>query len=592
MTFALPGALALLVALLLVALLALLQTRQRSRDVATYFLWRQLSDSISNRTQRLLALLDPLLLLQMVAIAIAALAIAQPFFAYRQSGFANLAIVLDSSASMSTRMDSGLTRFEAAQRRADEILAAYRSSSVSILLLSSTPRALVAGETDIAHARKALAGAAPGWEGDGGSADLVRGLESLGGGAAFEQIVVLSDHAFPDPPFPMRSETFNEGENLGIVSFSVRENAAGGGVSAFVELSSDAEDARQVRLAISDEANRTTIDAFLESGERSAYVVPFPASRGTRFTASIAADDAFAADDVRYASLRRGAKLHVRWLGRDNRYLSAALEAVAPVVRVSDGPADLTVVYDRTLDALPEGNVLLVHASVPGAISVSGVAPGGVVSAGDDDPLLDGLRPSDIYADSVEDADVVLPHRDLLRVGDSAFLARILDPARLVLILSSDLTATNFPITVDFPLLIRNVVAATMPSSAAPASRWALVGQGVALPGLTDAVLDPRGRPVPLVSGQGMFFPELPGQYTMLAGDVTTTVSVNVDPAETTLGGQAAVETAATALPPLSSQLQTRAWAAWPLLAGLLFAALVAELIVFERRRESQRSAR
>ncbi|MCX6101263.1 MAG: BatA domain-containing protein, partial [Candidatus Bipolaricaulota bacterium] len=117
MSFALPAAFTLLATVLLVVLFALLRSRQRRRDVATFFVWRELHDSLSTRTQRLRALLDPLLLLQVATVAAAVFALAQPLVTSRHSGFANLAIVIDASASMSTRMDSGLTRYEAAVRR-------------------------------------------------------------------------------------------------------------------------------------------------------------------------------------------------------------------------------------------------------------------------------------------------------------------------------------------------------------------------------------------------------------------------------------------------------------------------------------------
>ena len=321
MRFALPAAFALLTTALLVILFALLRSRQRRRDVATLFIWRELRDSLSARTQRLRALLDPLLLLQVATVAAAVFSLAQPLVTSRHSGFSNLAIVIDASASMSTRMDSGLTRYEAAVRRADEILATYPSSSVCVVLLSRTPRALVAGDTNLAAARKSLAASAPSWEGDGRVSDLVRGLESVGGPSTFEQIILLSDHPLDGVTFPMRLETFAEGESVGITAFSVRENPDGGGVSTFAELYNGTSESQALQVEITDEKSRTTVETFLEPGERSAYVVPFPTSRGSRFMASIAARDAFPGDDVRYASLRRNAALRVHWLGKDNRYL-------------------------------------------------------------------------------------------------------------------------------------------------------------------------------------------------------------------------------------------------------------------------------
>ncbi|MCX6091968.1 MAG: VWA domain-containing protein [Candidatus Bipolaricaulota bacterium] len=595
MSFALPAAFALLATVLLVVLFALLRSRQRRRDVATFFVWRELHDSLSARTQRLRALLDPLLLLQVATVVAAVFALAQPLVTSRHSGFANLAIVIDASASMSTRMDSGLTRYEAAVRRADEILASYPPSSVSVVLFSKTPRALVAGDTNLAAARKSLAASGPGWEGDGRVSDLVRGLESVGGPSAFEQIIFLSDHPLEGVPFPIRLETFAEGESVGITAFSLRENPDGTGVSAFAELYNGTSESQALQVEITDEKSRTTVETFLEPGERSSYVVPFPTSRGSRFTASIAARDAFPGDDVRYASLRRDAALRVRWLGKDNRYLSAALNAVAPVTHVDATPADLTVAYDVDLDALPEGNVLLVHSSVRDVITLSDRTTSGVVAAAAEDALLSGVEAADIYVESLPLVDVLLPSRPLLTVGGSPFLVRILDPNRLVLVLPSDLTATNLPITVDFPILIRNVASAVMPEQPTTASRWTLVGSPVTLRigAVPDAVSDPQGQALTLLSDQRAFFPDRPGQYTVRSGADVETVSVNIDPNETAAPGSAGSSASASELPlpSLSSQLRDRQSAWWPILAGAFFALLVAEFLFHQARQRQGGSA-
>jgi hypothetical protein len=592
MSFALPGALALLAAILLVVLFALLRTRQRRREVATFFVWRQLRDSMSTRSQRLRALLDPLLLLQIATIAAAAFAVAQPLIASRSPGLANLAIVIDASASMSTRMDSGATRYETAVRRADDILATCPTSSVSVVLLCETPRALVVNETSLPKARKAVAASSPTWESDGDLSDLVHGLAAVGGASAFEQIIVLSDHGLAETTFPVRLETFHEGTTAGITAFSVRENPDSVGVSAFAELYNGTAESQTLRLEVTDEKSRTTVETFLEPGERSSYVVPFPTSRGSRFTASIAPQDAFPYDDVRYASMDRGSALRVRWVGKDNRYLAAALNSVANISRVDADPVDLTVVYDATLNTLPSGNVLLVHSSIRDLITLSARTTSGIAAAGDDDPLLSGIRADDIYAEALPLVDVLLPYRSLLTLGEGSFALRILDPDRLILVLPSDLTSTNLPITVDFPLLIRNVVGSISAEPTTAASRWTLVGQAVPL-GAANAgreVSDPQGQVVPILSEQRVFFPALPGQYSVRSADRAVTVSVNIDPGETAPSASASpTDTAGTALDPLSSNARQRRWAAWPFLAGGFFLLLAAEFFVFRRREEVER---
>jgi hypothetical protein len=595
MSFGFAPALPLLATALIVILFALLRSRQRRRDVSTFFVWRELRDSVSARTQRLRSLLDPLVLLQLATLIAAVFAIAQPLWTSKHPGFASLAIVVDASASMSTRMDSGITRYEAAVRRVAEILATHPSTSTSIILFSRNPRTLVAGEADRSIASRALAATAPGWEGDGEPAGLVSGLAAVGGASGYEQIIFLSDHAPATVPFPLLVETFSEGSDIGITAFSVRENPDGAGVSAFAELTNGSDEPQSLRLEIADETRRTTIETSLEPGEEAAYVVPFPTSRGSRFVASINAEDASPYDNVRYASLERGIGLQVCWIGKGNRYLMAAFDAAAPIRFVNSPPADLTVVYDADLAALPDGNVLLVHSSVRDVITIGARTVAGVVAAAADDPLLSGIHPSDIYAERLPLVDVLLPFLSLLSVGETPFALRILDPNRLIMVLPSDLVATNLPITVDFPILVRNLVAHIMPTQPAAASQWTLVGGPVLLAsrGHSAEVLGPDGRARALLSEQRAFFPDRPGQYSIRTGGETQVLSVNVDPDETS--SFAAADLASTAdalLPPLSSQLRGTQSRLWPIVAGAGLVLLLAEFFLHRRTLTERARAR
>ncbi len=592
MSFVLPAALALLATALIVVLLALLRSRPRRREVSTFFVWRELRDSISSRTQRLRSLLDPLFLVQLAVLVAIVLAVAQPLWTSKRSGFASLALVVDASASMSTRTESGATRYETAVRRAGEILAAYSPSSVSVVLLSNNPRTLVANAADKDEANKALAASTPGWEGDARTTDLVRAVEAVGGPSAYEQIVLLTDHSPAETPFPLHTEVISGGNGVGITAFSVRENPDGAGVSAFAELHNGTDEPQALELEIADETRRTTLETFIEPGQDAAVVVPFSTSRGSQFVASIASRDASPYDDIRYASLNRSGGIRIRWVGGTNRYLKAALEAVAHVAWVEAPPIDLTVAYDADLDALPDGNLLLLHTNVRDVITIDESVTSGVVSGLVEDPLLDGLRADDIYAERLPFVEVLLPAEPLLSVGESPFLLKIIDPDRLIVILPSDLVATNLPITVDFPLLIRNLVNRVSAPQPASVSEWTPVGAPVALPSSGDSleILDPDGRPIALLSEQRVFFPDRPGQYSLRVGDRVQAMSVNVDSGETSHLTHAGTPSAANIpLAPLSAQLRDTTSTLWPIAAG---AGLVLLFVELELHRRSRNEAR
>jgi len=582
-----PAALALLSTWLLVVLFAVLRTRQRRRDVGALFLWKELRDSPTGRTRNLRFLLDPLLLLQLACVLVFALALAQPAWTTRRLGVASLAIVIDGSASMRTTVDGDHTRYDAAVGLALDLLARVSTHTVAVVQWSNNPVVLAREGSRPADARSTLSASSPTWSGDGAADALARAISAIGGPSRFQRIILYTDHPVDAAPFPVETTLVSGGENLAITAFTVRPNPDGTGVSAFVELRNGTREFQAPSLQIGDEFRRTTLDAFLEPGETTRYVVPFPGSRGTRFMAAIDAADDFAADNVRHFSLERSVVLRVRWVGAENRFLSAALASVLPVAHVGDGePADLTVAYDAVLPALPSGHALLVHSTVDGVVSIgaAGTSRGTASIWIPDHPLLAGIRAEDIFVESLPSVAISVPSRTLLGVGGSPLLVEIPDPDRSILLLTADLLATNLPITVDFPLLVRAFVSSLVRADPGLVPEWVHVGDPVLLDrsGATASVFAPDGQPVPLADGQRAFFPDRPGEYTLAVGEDRYPLSVNVDPSESLSAttGPAASTDVSLARPDDASPSTT---ALWPVLAGCACALLVLELALARR---------
>ncbi|MDD5264352.1 MAG: BatA domain-containing protein [Candidatus Bipolaricaulis sp.] len=596
MTFAHPAALALLSTWLLVVLFAVLRTRQRRREVGALFLWRDLHDSPAARTRNLRLLLDPLLLLQLACVLVFALALAEPGWATRLPGPIRLAVVIDGSASMRTNVGGERTRYADAVDRALELLTDTSARSVAAVQWTRAPVVLAADGSTIAQGRSALRASSPTWLGDGASADLARAISAIGGPTRFERIVVLSDHPFESPPFPVETVLVSGGENVAIAAFTVRPNVDGTGVSAFVELRNDTPDFLDARLLVGDEFHRTSLDAFLEPGETAPYVVPFPGARGSRFTASLDVTDDYAGDNVRYFSLERSIVLRVRWFGAENRFLSAALDSVLPVVRVKDGePADLTVAVDTALPALPPGHALLVHTNVEGvvALGATGSSRGTASAWIPDHPLLAGVRAEDIFAERMPAVTVSAPLRTILGVGTTPLLFEVPDPDRSILVLTADLSATNLPITVDFPLLVRTFVSSLVRADAGLVPEWVHVGDAVPVDrsGTVATVLAPDGKSIPLAPGQRAFLPDAPGEYTLVVGQDRYPVSVNVSPSESlyaAAGPAAPIEPPSAARPgPAQGVATHQTVPLWPILAGIACVLLLLELALARRRAQN-----
>lgn len=588
MTLAHPASLALLAAWLLVILFAVLRARQRRREVGGLFLWRDLHDSPVGRTRNLRVLLDPLVLTQLACVLAFALALAQPLWTARRPGLESVALVIDGSASMRTASTAGTTRYTDAVGRALALLDDSPARTAAVVQWTRDPVVLAEGGSSSSEARAALRASGPSWRGDGSGSDLARALAAIGGPTRFERIVVFTDHPVDAPPFPVDTVLLSGGENVAITAFAVRPTADGTGVSAFVELHNDTDEYQDGRLTVGDEYRKTSLDVFLEPAETASRIVPFPGARGTRFTAALDIADDFQSDNTRYFSLERSLLLRVRWIGTENRFLKAALESVLPVLRVqNDEPADLTVACDTTLGALPGGNVLLIHTNVVDVVTLDEATPSRGTAAAwtPDHPLLAGVRAEDVFVERMPVVTVSVPSKTLLGVGTTPLLFEIPAPDRSILVLTADLLATNLPITVDFPLLVRTLVSSLVRADGDLTPEWTCVGDPIPLirSGRTATALDPTGKPIAVAAGQRALVPDEPGVFTLVAGDDRYPVSVNLAPSES----RPAVESPAVSREAVRTAPEAKPKSAlplWPALAGVACVLLLAELILARRR--------
>src|SRR6476659_1644464 len=119
----LPAALALVTIAIPIVIFYMLRLRREELSVSSSMLWRRvLQDRTANAPwQRLRRNL--LLLLQLLLLLLLVLSLARPFLLARAAATGNMVIVLDASASMQTRDETGgRTRFERARAEAGALV--------------------------------------------------------------------------------------------------------------------------------------------------------------------------------------------------------------------------------------------------------------------------------------------------------------------------------------------------------------------------------------------------------------------------------------------------------------------------------------
>jgi Ca-activated chloride channel family protein len=593
MTFLNPAAFYLLLASLLILILHFLHARERQREVSALFLWEGLPGDPQSRAARIRQQVDPLLLLQLAILLVVVTALAQPAWRMRTASLSGLAIVLDGSASMQTTTEDGSTRYDHAVDEARSLLDQYPSTTTAAIQLSARPAILARPGLEHTDLQDAILRSEPTWYGDGTAAALLSLLGSIGGTSRFQRVVILSDHPSSDMPDSFETILVDGGDNLALTGFSVRENPEHEGVTALVTALNETDAYQDVTIRIDDRENQTTLSTLMAPGSAERFIIPFPNSRGTLFTASLEPEDDFAADNRRFFSLDRPIDVRVHWLGSENRYVMAALRSVAPVTLV-DAPedADLTVVHGARAPASQAGTVLLVHAGIEGLLTQGETLPTDRIEVlRSDHPILNGVDPSNFRVREAPTASLPPSAEVVLATGDVPLLATYTDETRTVFYLAPNILETNLPITIDFPLLMRNIIAGLVRLPPQLSYRSADVGEPVPLAGrgAIEALYDAQEKSISLPDGLSTLRPASPGFHTLITDRGAFAIAVNVPTEESSL-------------PPASpTEIDTvddvdrtavRFLPLWPSAAGLAIVLLLAEAYLHSGRRSLMRRAR
>jgi len=580
------GALYLLALGLGIILLYFLRAQHREYEVSALFLWEGLASDSHTRAARIRRKLEPLLFIQLLIIALVSLALARPSLPGTVPHLSGMAIVLDGSASMRTRTESGETRYALARDQALSLLDTYPTTPVALIQLDASPRVILPLTADHDQARHALVVAQPTWNGNGTTAMLQGLLTTQEEGENFERVVYLSDRLLSTPLPRVEERMIAGGENVAITAFTVREDPALQGVTAFVRAKNATDSYVDTILQVSDGYGTVELSILLPPHIEQGYVLPFPGSHGEAFSARIDPRDDFHGDDIRYFTLDRSLTLRVRWVGRQNRYLEAALNAAGRITLVDqedEGPVDLILSYDITLPAEATGNILLIHAGLGGLITIGKEQDRGGIEtaisiAAPEDQLIEGIDPLNFRVRSVPVATVPEQGTVILRTGDEPLLYRLRDGERDIVLIAPDLMRTNLPLTVDFPLLVRNILASFSVLPAPVTYTWAIAGEERSIREYGEAIklVDPEGKELSL-GDAGSFLPQRPGIYTLTTSKGIYPLAVNVDPRESE--------------PPVLSEEPILAEAIhleaqilfplWPLFAGLAILFLLVETLLY-----------
>ncbi|MBX3126965.1 MAG: VWA domain-containing protein [Polyangiaceae bacterium] len=534
-----PWGLALLGLLLPLVVLYILKVRRERRLVASTWLWAQARrDLMAKSPFRRLVPQVPLFL-QALALILLALALASP--ATRGGAIIgdHVAVVVDTSASMSAAAPEGGRRIDLAKRAAKDVLASLGPGS-DAMVVEAGADARIASPLD--RDRKRLEAAvdqldARDVEGNLGRALAIAAdrLRQLPGS---KRVVIVTDGALTDPQsletLSLPFDVIRVGQtqpNTAIVRLDVRDGISPATkrpeVQAFALVAHHGAQPREVfvtlrlRNVAEPLASRKLV---LKPGERAPVVLAFEPTAGDRdagLLVELSPSDAMPRDDVAFGRVPAGRTFPVvlapaggnPWVQRalladpDVQLSGVALDQLA----TAGVPPEALVVIDGACPASVPGGDLLILNPPPGrcrtAVVGEPIKLPTVTSWAEADPRLRFLTLDGIVISSARRIETEGPSDPLVRAREGTLISDISVPGRSGTLVGFEVGESNWPLKVSFVLFLRNVVELARTHRARGITGPAKTGQplSVRVPPDVDSVMvvgpDERELRVPARSG-------------------------------------------------------------------------------------------
>lgn len=476
MTLLAPVGLWFLLALPVIFILYLIQSRYRPQVVASLMLWKHMARDLEAEASWRRPRWDLLLALQLLVALVAGVALARP--AILGGGGQRLVVVLDTSASMAAR-DVQPTRFAAARQQVGEVVsAAPPDARVSLVTAGVKPRVVVedGSPANVLDALDALQA-----EPDAG--DLPAALRVAAGLAAPEaangsQVVAVTDGAFelalPRQAVPVSFRLVGgSGQNLAVSEVSLRRPIDRADyLAGFARVVNFGADARQTSITIvadSRPVDRSPLQVPAEGHAEAAFKVPADAQS---VSVVLADRDALPADS------RVDLAGYARWSRRATIVSDAptAWEHVLSVVPdlttrsikpqdfalTTDISPDEIVLFDNVVPAqLPKSGAILINPPDSSALltRVDTLARARRVDHFDaGDPLLRGLDIAPLSVQQLERAATPPWAASSVDAQDTPLILHGLLGDQRTVIFTFDPSKSNLPHLAAFPLLMTNAV--------------------------------------------------------------------------------------------------------------------------------------
>lgn len=587
-----PAGLALLSLAIPVVLLHILRPRRQSVTVSSTFLWRAIERPISSASPWQKLRWSMLLLAQLMAVALLAVAVARPVRLEAAALSEHTVFIIDASGSMAA-LDGRPDRLGQAVDRAVELREELPAGGIaSIVIASDRPRVVLTASDESA----AFASSLRTVETTTGHPDFAAAFslaESLDTSSADIGFVLIGDGGLTNdeekllPPGTRYEKVGSRSINRAVARLDVQPRGSGLHARVTVRNFGDTAVTQTMRLDVDGVTVRTQA---ITIGARSTTVVEAELPPGDRVAAYLDAGasggDLLAADDVGVAVGARRPDLKVLIAG-DTRFWQELFTSM-PGVEVSiaemaggatapDGDGFDVVVYSGVpVPALPKAAFLAVAS--PGG--VEGITVTGVAET----PSVTLLRTDDALLNDVDLTQVAIGQAlrvtadasvEVLVAGENApLLLRGEAAGHRFAFLTFSLSDSNLPLQVAFPILGDRLL--TELSGTALTAASTEVGSALPIdPSTAGAAVGPDGQsrsfaigdPALTASAPGFWIIQVEGRNDRLVAVNPPADESDIAPRDTLLPP---VDDTARAITPARTEHSLLAWVIIPLLALVL----------------------
>lgn len=497
----------------IVLLLYVLRLKRKERVISSTLLWQSaLRDLQANAPwQKLRSSL--LMWLQIAFLVLAIFALVRPAIKVLASGGQNVAIVLDTSASMAAT-DVSPSRFERARAEANRLVNALSSGdSATVIAAGAQTRVLAAPTSNKIALKRALAGAAT-RDTTGNlreaivlASSLLRGRDKNAQQARSKnaQIYVLSDGAVPPlddlstGDIGLQFVKVGQGnDNLAVTAMDVRRGySQGSDYQIFATVRNFSKQEKTVNLELSHDGELVAVRPLtIPPGGQQSQLFENTGFKQGLFGVRFDADDILKSDNIAYAQLEPPRAIRVLLLSEGNLFLDKALNLDPNVELFRTAPGAFSaaksgaeydvVVCDGVAPAgLPTSNQLLFNAFTDLApVTKTGIAPTPSVADYDRRHPVTRFAPwNDVRLAEAQAVTMKPWGQALVEAERTPLVVAGERGGRRVVWCGFDLRQTDLPLRIAFPIFVTNTLRwLTAPRGAAGAAEGAARRAGQVVP--------------------------------------------------------------------------------------------------------------